>query len=199
MKTRAIIAVCVVCVYGLTVHAQDVTTMSEAGFRSYIESCKKRGNDCYAMSGNKYELKRIIDEYQGAIERRSAAGTLDAGKRAELMQGVNKLWGDYYYLDGEEHPQSYAEAEGFFRACIAFAENHHEYQDAHHDLYIMPQELAQLYYPDRDPSWALRLFKQDLLRAPGLIDELRRRGWTPRRRLLRKDWVTRIFAAIEPP
>lgn len=60
-------------------------------------------------------------------------------------------------------------------------------------------ELAQLYYPDRDPSWALRLFKQDLLRAPGLIDELRRRGWTPRRRLLRKDWVTRIFAAIEPP
>lgn len=149
MKTRAIIAVCVACVYGLTVHAQDVTTMSEAGFQSYIESCKKRGNDCYALSGNKYELKRIIDEYQGAIERRSAAGTLDAGKRAELMQGVNKLWGDYYYLDGEEHPQSYAEAEGFFRACIAFAENHHEYQDAHHDLYIMPQELAQLYYKQK--------------------------------------------------
>lgn len=60
-------------------------------------------------------------------------------------------------------------------------------------------ELAQMYYPDRELSWALRLFKQDLERAPGLIDELRRRGWTPQRRLLRKDWVTRIFAAIEPP
>ena len=60
-------------------------------------------------------------------------------------------------------------------------------------------ELAQMYYPDKDPSWALRLFKQDLMRTPGLMDELLRRGWTPRRRLLRKDWVTRIFAALEPP
>lgn len=149
MNTRAMLTVFVAFICCLTVHAQDVATMSDADFFSYMEQCKKKGNDCYVTSGNKYELKRIIDEYQGAIERRSAAGTLDAGKRAELMQGVNKLWGDYYYLDGEEHPKSYAEAERYFRGCITFAKNHHEYQDANHDLYILPQELAQLYYKQK--------------------------------------------------
>ena len=60
-------------------------------------------------------------------------------------------------------------------------------------------ELAEMYYPDSNPSWALRLFNADLRRMPGLTDALRARGWQPTTRLLRTDWVRIIFEAIGPP
>ncbi|MBR0274396.1 MAG: DUF4248 domain-containing protein [Bacteroidaceae bacterium] len=60
-------------------------------------------------------------------------------------------------------------------------------------------ELAEMYYPDSSPSWALRLFNADLRRMPGLTDALRARGWRPSARLLRIDWVRIIFEAIGPP
>ena len=60
-------------------------------------------------------------------------------------------------------------------------------------------ELAEMYYPDSSPSWALRLFNADLRRMPGLTDTLRARGWRPTARLLRIDWVRIIFEAIGPP
>lgn len=60
-------------------------------------------------------------------------------------------------------------------------------------------QLANMYYPDCTDSWARRLFNKDLQRVPGLTEELRRRGWSPQMRLLRKDWVRLIFDAIEPP
>ena len=60
-------------------------------------------------------------------------------------------------------------------------------------------ELAEMYYPDSSPSWALRLFNADLRRMPGLADTLRARGWRPSARLLRIDWVRLIFEAIGPP
>ena len=60
-------------------------------------------------------------------------------------------------------------------------------------------ELAEMYYPDSSPSWALRLFNADLRRMPGLTDTLRARGWRPTARLLRIDWVRIIFEAIGLP
>lgn len=60
-------------------------------------------------------------------------------------------------------------------------------------------KLAEMYYPDSSPSWALRLFNADLRRMPGLTDTLRARGWRPSTRLLRIDWVRIIFEAIGPP
>ena len=60
-------------------------------------------------------------------------------------------------------------------------------------------ELAQMYFPDASPKWALRLFNRELHNVRGLIMRLRRRGWTPSARFLRKEWVRIIFEAIEPP
>ena len=60
-------------------------------------------------------------------------------------------------------------------------------------------QLAELYYPDSSPSWALRLLNKDIHRMPGLTERLRQRGWRPTDRLLRRDWVQLIFDAIGPP
>ena len=60
-------------------------------------------------------------------------------------------------------------------------------------------QLAELYYPDSSPSWALRLLNKDIRRMPGLTERLRQRGWRPSDRLLRRDWVQLICDAIGPP
>lgn len=60
-------------------------------------------------------------------------------------------------------------------------------------------ELAQMYFPDASPKWALRLFNRDLHSSPALMAQLRQRGWTPAMRFLRKELVRIIFEAIGKP
>ena len=60
-------------------------------------------------------------------------------------------------------------------------------------------ELAQMYYPEASPTWALRLFNRDLRSSPKLIAQLQWTGWSPATRFLRKEWVRLIFEAIGPP
>ncbi|MBO4573938.1 MAG: CHAT domain-containing protein [Bacteroidales bacterium] len=101
------------------------------------------GNNCYVNSGNKAELKRIIQEYMDALK----ANPDESLQKLQLY----KLLGDYYYLNSDEDSESYARAEYYFKQSLAFAEDpaHSSYQTVYHDRFVLHHELAQLYYKQK--------------------------------------------------
>ncbi len=150
MRIRTILSVVLFIICCCNTFAQDIATMSDMEFTSLLESLRKNGNDCYATTGNKYELKRIIHRFQNAIDTRVAAGRLsDSQKEALLSLDVNKLLGDYYYLDTDEKTSSFTEAENKFQECLQFAQSHPNYQNTYRYQYVIHQELAQLYYKQK--------------------------------------------------
>ena len=56
--------------------AQNPAKDNNTEFNNYLEKLFVEGNDCYVSSGNKNNLKRIIGEYQSALDQRRAAGLL---------------------------------------------------------------------------------------------------------------------------
>lgn len=116
-------------------------------FLAYTERLFKAGNDCYVDLGNKFELNRIIEAYQTALDERREAGLLTQQTEDSLTYlQLYKLLGDYHYLNSDEDENSYAEAERYFRESMDFAKESKGYQTAYHDQYILHRELGQLYY-----------------------------------------------------
>ena len=116
---------------------------------SYFDQLFVDGNNCYANVGNKAELRRIIDDFENAINTQRNAGQLTKEAEDSLtMLRLYKLWGDYHYLNSDDDKDSYAKAENYFKQSLAFADDpsHARYQTVNHDKFILHQELGQLYY-----------------------------------------------------
>lgn len=140
--------------------AQQPAKESNRNFNAYLESLFKEGNDCYVSTGNKNNLKRIIGEYQTAIDQRKAAGLLSKQSEDSLtMLRLNKLWGDFHYLNSDEDYGSYALAERFFTECLDFTNEpaHQYYHTINHDRFILYRELGQLYYKQKRYSEAYQM------------------------------------------
>ena len=60
-------------------------------------------------------------------------------------------------------------------------------------------ELAQLYYPDRDYSSALRLFREELRVTRGLWDALAAEGYREKQKVLTRAQVKVIVRFLDPP
>lgn len=128
--------------------AQVPVTASMKDFLKYTHSLFTEGNKCYVETGNKTKLKHIIDDYKTALDQRHAAGLLTQQTEDSLRQEVNKLQGDYHYLNADNDPDSYGLAEDFFLKCLDFADDpaHRTYQTVNHDRFILYRELGQLHY-----------------------------------------------------
>ena len=117
-----------------------LTVVTATAQMSYFDQLFVDGNNCYANAGNKAELKRIIDEFEGLLSKQA--------NDSLTMFRLYKLWGDYHYLNSDDDKDSYAKAENYFKQNLAFAEDpsHARYQTVNHDKFILHQELGQLYY-----------------------------------------------------
>ena len=145
MKTARYLLMIGCCLISIGMEAQqDVALSSDSVFYAYIRSLKNKGNDYYMLS-NRIGIKQVADEYNSALDRRMTAGKLTVEMKDNLMQDVRKLYGDYYYENSDYDDTSYAKAEQYFK----------EYRDYYmrigscdslRGMYIVHQELAQLYY-----------------------------------------------------
>ena len=131
--------------------AQSPASLSHREFLDYTHQLYAEGNRCYAETGNKTRLKHIIEDYENALTQRTEAGLLSQQTQDSLWQEVNKLAGDYHYLNSDEDDRSYDLAEDYFMQCLAFAEDpaHRSYQTVNHDRFILYRELGQLYYKEK--------------------------------------------------
>ena len=132
--------------------AQNPAKDNNTEFNNYLEKLFVEGNDCYVSSGNKNNLKRIIGEYQSALDQRRAAGLLTQQSEDSLtMLRLNKLWGDFHYLNSDEDYGSYALAERYFTECLDFTNepDHRYYHTVNHDRFILYRELGQLFYKQK--------------------------------------------------
>lgn len=131
--------------------AQDPATASQREFLGYTHRLFEDGNKCYVETGNKTKLRSIIETYQTALDQRREAGLLSQQTEDSLRQEINKLQGDYHYLNSDDDPNSYDLAEDYFMQCLDFANDpaHRAYQTVNHDRFILYRELGQLHYKQR--------------------------------------------------
>lgn len=132
---------------GITL-AQAPVSLSHRDFLSYTHRLYEEGNRCYVETGNKTHLKHLIDDYQKALEQRVEQGLLSQETTDSLQQEINKLLGDFHYLNSDDDPQSYDLAEDYFLQCLDYADDpaHRTHQTVNHDRFILYRELGQLYY-----------------------------------------------------
>ena len=134
-----------------TVVAQLPSNASQRAFLDYTHSLYVEGNRCYVETGNKTHLKHLIDDYQTALNQRAERGLLSQATRDSLQQEINKLLGDFHYLNSDDDPASYDLAEDYFLQCLDYADDpaHRTHQTVNHDRFILFRELGQLYYKER--------------------------------------------------
>lgn len=134
-----------------TVVAQLPSNASQRDFFNYTHALFVEGNRCYVETGNKTHLKHLIDDYQAALTQRSEQGLLTQETRDSLQQEVNKLLGDYHYLNSDDDPRSYDLAEDYFLQCLDYTDDpaHRMHQTVNHDRFILYRELGQLFYKQR--------------------------------------------------
>lgn len=148
MKKQSFLIVSLLVLLAGTASAQVSATAPMRDFLRYTHSLYAEGNKCYVETGNKTKLKHIIEDYETALEQRREAGLLPLQTEDSLQQEVNKLLGDYHYLNSDDDPDSYALAEDYFLKCLEFADDpaHRTYQTVNHDRFILYRELGQLLY-----------------------------------------------------
>lgn len=134
-----------------TVVAQLPSNASQRDFFNYTHALFVEGNRCYVETGNKTHLKHLIDDYQTALTQRAERGLLTQETRDSLQQEVNKLLGDYHYLNSDDDPRSYDLAEDYFLQCLDYTDDpaHRMHQTVNHDRFILYRELGQLFYKQR--------------------------------------------------
>ena len=129
----------------IVTHAQ---TLRE--FSTHVETLFQEGNKCYITTGNKSQLQRIIDSLQATINLGFDGKMLDQKTEDSLLLGVkmNKLKGDYHYLNSDLNRESYAKAEVFFRRALDFTERaiNAQSQEVYYYQFVLHEELGQLYY-----------------------------------------------------
>lgn len=113
-----------------------------------LETLFEEGRKCYVGIGNKYQLKRVIDAYEVALSQARTDGiiTLEDENNLMLQVKLDKLWGDYHYLNSDEDSHSYVQAEKHFKDALAIAEASDIGQESYYYRFVIHEELAQLYY-----------------------------------------------------
>lgn len=110
----------------------------------------EEGRHCYVDIGNKAQLKRVIEAYESTINqaRKDETITQEDENRLLLQVKLDKLWGDYHYLNSDEDKNSYEQAEDHFKKALSFTEapQNATLQEAYYYQFVLHEELGQLYY-----------------------------------------------------
>lgn len=132
--------------------APQSSIASKKAYLNHLEMLFEEGRHCYADIGNKAQLLRVIDAYSAAIQQGSNDGVLTQQIADSLMLYVkiNKLVGDYHYLDSDQDSSSYGVAEKCFKNALTFAESvdHDQLPHVFYYRFVLHEELAQLYYKE---------------------------------------------------
>lgn len=128
---------------------QTLSTSKKA-YLDHLETLFNEGRHSYVDIGNKAQLKRVIDAFEAAIKQGKADETITQKDEDSLLLQVklDKLWGDYHYLNADQDASSFAQAEKYYRNALAFTEDkaHARHPDIFYYQFVMYQELGQLYY-----------------------------------------------------
>jgi CHAT domain-containing protein len=128
---------------------QTLSTSKKA-YLDHLETLFDEGRYSYVDIGNKAQLKRVIDAFEAAIKQGKADETITQKDEDSLLLQVklDKLWGDYHYLNADQDASSFAQAEKYYRNALAFTEDkaHARHPDIFYYQFVMYQELGQLYY-----------------------------------------------------
>lgn len=148
MRIRILLILSIITSLSGTILAQAPVSLYHRDFLSYTHRLYEEGNRCYVETGNKTHLKHLIDDYQAALEQRVGQGLLSQETTDSLQQEINKLLGDFHYLNSDDDPQSYDLAEDYFLQCLDYTDDpaHRTHQTVNHDRFILYRELGQLYY-----------------------------------------------------
>lgn len=126
------------------------TSDSRKAYINHLEMLFEEGRHCYVEIGNKSQLLRIIESYDEAIHQGFDDGMLDQQTADSLLLSVkcNKLYGDYHYLNSDDDPKSYAEAEKYFMEALSYIQDESKAQlhKIHYFRFVLYEELGQLYY-----------------------------------------------------
>lgn len=103
--------------------------------QGFGQSLFEEGRKAYIETGNKAQLKRIIDAFDA-----------DAISQGEVQ--YHKLCGDFHYLNADEDNRSYDSAEYHFNLALSLIEEsgNTDPQDNIFFQFVLHHELAQLYY-----------------------------------------------------
>ena len=128
---------------------QTLSTSKKA-YLDYLETLFDEGRHSYVDIGNKAQLKRVIDAFEAAIKQGKADETITQKDEDSLLLQIklDKLWGDYHYLNADQDASSFAQAEKYYKNALAFTEDkaHARHPDIFYYQFVMYQELGQLYY-----------------------------------------------------
>ena len=128
---------------------QTLSTSKKA-YLDHLETLFNEGRHSYVDIGNKAQLKRVIDAFEAAIKQGKADETITQKDEDSLLLQVklDKLWGDYHYLNADQDASSFAQAEKYYKNALAFTEDkaHARHPDIFYYQFVMYQELGQLYY-----------------------------------------------------
>ena len=128
---------------------QTLSTSKKA-YLDHLETLFDEGRYSYVDIGNKAQLKRVIDAFEAAIKQGKADETITQKDEDNLLLQVklDKLWGDYHYLNADQDASSFAQAEKYYKNALAFTEDkaHARHPDIFYYQFVMYQELGQLYY-----------------------------------------------------
>ena len=129
---------------------QTNTRTSKKAYLNHLETLFDEGRHSYVDIGNKAQLKRVIDAFEAAIKQGKADETITRKDEDSLLLQVklDKLWGDYHYLNADQDASSFAQAEKYYKNALAFTEDkaHARHPDIFYYQFVMYQELGQLYY-----------------------------------------------------
>lgn len=116
------------------------------------QSLFEEGRKAYIETGNKAQLKRIID-------------SIDVNDQNQIE--YHKLCGDFHYLNSDEDYRSYDSAASHFKIALSFAESpsNETDQNAFYYQFVLHLELAQLYYKQNRYQEAYEEMKQAEKRA----------------------------------
>ncbi len=138
------------CLTAYSCFGQAVAIGSKKAYLKSLETLFEEGRYCYVETGNKAQLKRVIDAYKDAIMQGLKDGMLTENDIDSLLIDIkkHKLLGDYHYLDADQDTCSFAIAEKHYLDALAITkdEAYARFLDVFYYQFVMHQELAQLYY-----------------------------------------------------
>lgn len=150
MKSKSLIlSVCLLLAAHLAM-AQQLSISPRQAYLNHLEMLFEEGRHCYVETGNKSQLKRIIEAYTSSISQGQDDGTLSQRAQDSMLIPVkfHKLWGDYHYLNSDADSLSYDRSEAHFKQALEFAEapDNKNLRDIFYFRFVLHEELAQLYY-----------------------------------------------------
>ena len=150
MRNKAILIALLMLLTTSFSFSQVPTNTSKEAYLTHLETLYEEGRHSYVDIGNKAQLKRVIEAYEAAIHQGHEDGVLTKQDEDSLLLQVklDKLWGDYHYLNSDDDDSSYEQAEKHFKKALTSAESPQNAirQEVFLYQFILHEELGQLYY-----------------------------------------------------